>query len=767
MVSNFTKINIAPGPRILRMLGQIDFKAWQCICEIIDNSIDSFSGVEGPNDSSRQHSIKVRLPSTTANSLKTGDVLEVEDNGAGMTIETLENSLRAGFSFNSPVDKMGLFGMGFNISTARLGSKTEIITATQDSEEILKVVIDFHQLEEAGSFDTMVERIPKEADEQNWHGTIVKITELKTEHFKPLFQKSRMVKKLGKIYGRVLRQKKIKISYQGVHCKPFQHCTWSAARTGQSKDGAVPAIIEIDHLIDKKSYCNTCWVWLSPKETECPACQNISSLTQRERRVTGWVGIQRYFHDSHYGIDLIRNGRVITELDKSFFYMVNANQDPELEYPVDGHQRLGRIVGELEIDFVSVTHQKDAFDQTTTDWRDVVNVVRGDSPIRPQIAKSLGFPPNTTPLATLFSAFRNAKAGVKNLVPSRPEGGAMLTHAKIDDLIFRFEDGETNYQSDDKWWELVTEQTGTLTRPPSENDPTGGNPFADDGPESEGAEPLDSIPTTDGLEPIEAEAILTDPDTTLSNLYELDFFKNITIRVIAEKSRGPLGDKNINVKLSGSEIKFTYWPDAPVFDRSLLRPADFLINELAYHMHRAAHNEVSIVTISEVELALREKYFPELHPTIDELLRNVRILSDELKNHLRNKQEGEIDVSEVDVVEIKKIRKRLAKNENLNATQVDDALHKGEFLSYASVSVMNSIVLTDPSLVFDGKFFKQEWNKFDLTKDDAVTDCDELKALLSDVEWFDENHEYRGGDLWRARARRLIGSLEVIASWRV
>ena len=33
-------IDITPSPRILRMLGNIDFSAFQCLCELIDNSID-------------------------------------------------------------------------------------------------------------------------------------------------------------------------------------------------------------------------------------------------------------------------------------------------------------------------------------------------------------------------------------------------------------------------------------------------------------------------------------------------------------------------------------------------------------------------------------------------------------------------------------------------------------------------------------------------------------------------------------------------------
>ena len=35
-------LDITPTPRILRTLGEIPFQTWQCIAELIDNSIDAF-----------------------------------------------------------------------------------------------------------------------------------------------------------------------------------------------------------------------------------------------------------------------------------------------------------------------------------------------------------------------------------------------------------------------------------------------------------------------------------------------------------------------------------------------------------------------------------------------------------------------------------------------------------------------------------------------------------------------------------------------------
>ena len=39
-------VDLTPPPRILRMLGKIDFELWRCIAELIDNALDGFFDAE-------------------------------------------------------------------------------------------------------------------------------------------------------------------------------------------------------------------------------------------------------------------------------------------------------------------------------------------------------------------------------------------------------------------------------------------------------------------------------------------------------------------------------------------------------------------------------------------------------------------------------------------------------------------------------------------------------------------------------------------------
>ena len=103
------------------------------------------------------------------------------------------------------------------------------------------------------------------------------------------------------------------------------------------------------------------------REEGIPVPENI---VMREKRVHGWVGIQRYANPNDFGIDFIRNGRKILMSDKSLFYYENPwTNMMDLQYPVElGSTTGGRIVGELNVDFLIPTYQKNGFDTQDQSW---------------------------------------------------------------------------------------------------------------------------------------------------------------------------------------------------------------------------------------------------------------------------------------------------------------------------------------------------------------------------------------------------------------
>ena len=54
-----TAFDLTPSPRVLRMLGQIDFRPWQCLAELVDNSVDAFLSTGGRGEMFPQVNVEV------------------------------------------------------------------------------------------------------------------------------------------------------------------------------------------------------------------------------------------------------------------------------------------------------------------------------------------------------------------------------------------------------------------------------------------------------------------------------------------------------------------------------------------------------------------------------------------------------------------------------------------------------------------------------------------------------------------------------------
>src|SRR5207249_2955467 len=132
---------------------------------------------------------------------------------------------------------------------------------------------------------------------------------------------------------------------------------------------------------------------------------SADNVVVRQRSVHGWVGIQRYLSETEYGIDFVRNGRKI-ETDNKDLFSWDGGGKVEPEYPIDDPRNRGRIVGEIHIDHCRVTYTKDRFDRNDPAWEEMVRIIRGAGPLRPDRAGELGFGLNSSPLFLLFQAYR-------------------------------------------------------------------------------------------------------------------------------------------------------------------------------------------------------------------------------------------------------------------------------------------------------------------------------------------------------------------------
>ena len=751
------------------MLGQIDFAPWQCLAELIDNSVDAFIDQSAAGTAAAAPRIYIKLPSE--NELRAGQgVISVKDNASGMPIASLENAVKAGYSGNDPVEKMGLFGMGFNISTARMGRKTEVWTTRADDPDWTGLVIDFDSLERNQTFHAPLERRAKTNDEleERVHGTEIRISRLEADRVRPLIRgagKRNTKDRLGKVYGRVMSRLGIDIYYDSDIIMPWRHCAWDEKRFVETKTfGNVPARIDIDKTLDAQRFCTTCWVWLLDSDKVCASCGHDDDVIERSRRLKGWLGVQRYFDKKHYGIDLIRNGRVIEELDKSFFTFSDDNGDTIFEYPIDAIHWGGRLIGELEIDFVRVSHQKDSFDKLDPEWKKVVELVRGKAPLQPRIAERMGLGKNDSPLSRLFTAYRKGTAGLKDLVPGTADGTG-LNSGLVMEYVEKFYAGDPEFQSDEKWYELVKQAEAGKRGESSGAEIAGGEFPLDDEPQPED-EKSANTPSN-----IAATGIGQNPelDPELSGNYEVDNLPgDIILKVSAYRHKTDIEGAPFRVKPDGYSFRFDYNPRSTFFEDSLETPADYLVIDLAQHFLSLSAESVRNSPVSRIARAVREKYFSKISDDLSAAANAAASLLDEMRRHYDEVLPScaPIDSGLLPLRETDRIRRAAAKLLGLNETEIAELIAGGKFAGYVSQPFVVELMRLWPALATDGHFFNRPYSGSDDELKAAI--LDELVDGLQDVVWLvDEGASAVSKDTgWRLRYAKSLSSLRLLQYWR-
>jgi len=765
--------DVTPSPRVLRMLGQIEFKPWQCLAELIDNSIDSFLEARSAGIAVEPR-IDVSLPSLEETRISSGKI-RVRDNGPGMPPDALELAVKAGYSGNDPVEKLGLFGMGFNISTARLGRRTEVWTIERDAPEWTGLTIDFDELERGRKFEVPRQSRPRSVDESEARGTEVIISKLEENRARQLIMgRGRQLtsQKLGRMYSRLISEMGLEVRLGDDLICPQLHCAWDESRRVETPAGPVAAVLPIEEDLGPRRYCSTCWVWLGENEAECPACGLTAAVTSRPRVIRGWLGIQRFFDYQHFGIDLIRNGRVIEELDKSLFYWTNPDTDEvEKEYPIDTTHWGGRIVGELEIDFVRVTHQKDAFDKHDPQWQLVVRAIRGDGPIRPHIAKNLGYPPNESSLARLFAGYRTGNiAGLRNLVPGDATGRGMNEEPKR--WADRFWLGDPEYQTDEKWYEAACLAEEARKKPASKEaveKAAGDVPFEEKGEEAEAE--TERAPVSDETGAAATTGPRLERDAALSGTYEIrEMDGSPTMKVTTVRAEGGAlpNEQPVLFTVRGNEAEFRYLLTHAYFEQSLEGPTDSLVKELAYQLLLRSHENQASWPITRVEQELRSRYFQETQSDVTALARQAAAFFDGLRDFLQERLPtlAPFELSALTERELEDLRARLLAEGDASEQRVQAIVSSGDFVKYAGLEFLVRALRVWPEQILDGEFLSVAYST--VAPDFREAALEHVAGPVRDAFWLCEQATMPGlnQQQWKEQLARAAGGLRMLELWR-
>jgi len=764
------KVDLTPSPRLLRMLGRIEFSNWQCLAELVDNSIDAIteSGVGG----------EITILSPTINEYDDkGDNarLVVKDDGPGMSTDELEKNLRAGYSGNDPISKLGLFGMGFNIATARLGGRTKVRTTRQGDDKWKAVVIDFDEMERGESYDRTIETEDKANPEI--HGTEIVITKLK-ERVRTLRRQPSVKEKLNRIYTPLLKENTLTIKLNNERLEGKEHCTWNGERSVTKNNEEIPARIDIDEEIGEEYYCKSCWTWWTESDIQqgndggdCPSCGENGDVVKREQKIEGWVGIQRFFDEDHYGIDFIRNGRIIEELDKSLFYWKEGEEEDELEYPIDTQHWGGRIVGEIHVNFVPVTYTKDHFERHDKRWKKVRHTLRGEAPLRPNIAKDRGYPENDSPIATLFSGYRSGREpGKKMLVPGREKSNGEVKgmNEKCKEWAQKFWEGHPDYQDDSKWWEAVEEAEeakrssggggGIDAVTPGGN--TGTDDDDDDTDDEEDEEPLVAEEDEDIIE-IEKKEEVAD----LSGDYDVSEFDEPSIDILVNKLvDGDLQGRPIvkDVK-SSRDIEFTIDFEHPIFKGYGHSYMDMVLLELSHILHQRLEDPEEWTT-AEIFSKLKDKHCADERLDPGALATQAKEILDRVRDTI-SREEVHVDPGRHSDDLVETVREEVFGRLGEGEETVTEVLATTEYLEYAPDEELVAYMEKNPEHFFDGAVWDRPYSGLgsESLQDRVVS---EFRSYMTDVVWLAQeasDHDIEGmRDEVRMELMRASYSLDIL-----
>ncbi len=747
------QFNVMPSPAMLDLLGKIPFKGYQCIAELIDNSIDAIIN-NSSNLKDYQKVISVYIP--TRSKILENQPLVVEDWGIGMTDTQLENAVRAGYSSKNTSSNLGLFGMGFNVATSRLANTVEIWTATEAMEKEVGIRIDLREMKKSGSF--IRPRLEREKRPHKSSGTIIEIFDFKSVA-QSLLQPRQIIKEISRAYSdRIFNEHGIKININREEITPFKFCVWDKSRSVKHKYDDIKAVYEIDEHLSEEMFCESCFSWLGESvdtslPLECPHCNTIGRIVKKDIYITGWVGIQRYSDIEHFGVDISRNGRVISKLDKTLFHWDNekAKDDPRFhpEYPRDTTYAGGRIVGQIEANFIIPTYTKDDFERDDKNWKRVIKFLRGEMPLQPDLSQQFGYrQANRSPIGFLFNGYRKINVpGSKTLVFARENGSVDHITPKNWAQLF-YEGKDPDYQPDTKWWEAVLK--ADLKEPPSTfnplnpngngtgtgNSPTPGSPkSAPPVPEKYPGKKMFKRSLRLDIQKLIGEKPI---DLTL-----IDYYPEIDINApIIFESQGSMW--KFNVYLNNNHAMFKDFADGY---------EDLIFMEVAYKYALVKNSEDWNIT--RIYYELKSKFSPESMLSVPNLVTKASNLMRDIQNKLV--VTGGIELSRKPVLsenDEKAIIKKHLDLEGKGIADLQDFIMNTRFLKYLDLNYIFKFVEDFPEIIYDGKVLNLPFNELD--DESKQHQLKKYTGYFSDIRWFMNDLSKEGDEAVKKLKQQII-----------
>lgn len=386
---------IIPDVSLFGKLGARSRAFPMVVTELVDNSLDSWIGLPA---SKRTGELSVEISATQGRDAW----FTIKDNAGGMTMDELINALTVAKSDKGSSSKfIGHFGLGLKSAAMYIGKKFRIFTISHKSpSKVSYVEFDRDKFEKSGKWELKFEELKKNEVAKlgvyfkKGHGTEIQIRNDRyrsankkgilnrlQKTFAPRLPKHPKLK-IGdpKKSGRVSEKMRITFNEEEVFAAGAFYEPWDNSVRNVEKETA-----ELLKRIkrDKREISNISTDFIKGKQhdvavipstikwlTKIPSIIDIPEKKIGDRRVSGRIGIldRGMAHNNKYGIDLIKNGRVIEEnvIDRDL-------KSRDVGLMASNHN--ARIAGQLFLDDWQTDHQKTSFLKDSKDWAALTDYV--------------------------------------------------------------------------------------------------------------------------------------------------------------------------------------------------------------------------------------------------------------------------------------------------------------------------------------------------------------------------------------------------------
>ena len=328
------RVSIRAGAGVYRHFRNLDLKPWQCIGELVDNSLGSFENKKVKKALKKIYKnpiLEVEIHRDIKN-----NTLIIKDNAGGISEKDLDRALEIGVP---PDDATGMneFGVGMKMASFWFAKRWRIVTKALGERNEKEIIFDVDEIER-DQLDE-VEVVPTINLSKDISYTHIYLEKIYPDHFPSAGQTLLKIKDhLSSMYRRQLTNGSMNL-------------IWIENDSEEKLVYDYPQILNMQYVGEDLSAKGQNEEW-----------KREVNFKYKDKSVTGWVGLMDKTSSVKYGFSLFRRGRVIEGQENNWRPDINESLDKRYVIFSGNSEPKGRLFGELDFKGFEVSNNKSSID---------------------------------------------------------------------------------------------------------------------------------------------------------------------------------------------------------------------------------------------------------------------------------------------------------------------------------------------------------------------------------------------------------------------